>query len=136
MFEDDAQGGCEHIDDVPRSGRRRRWSAADKARIVAETWVPGERVSDVARRWRVCSQQIYRWRHAAAMMRRSPEQTALPAFVPIVAATNPHHLAGRPALAPVIEIRLAGAVVRVVAGTDDAQLRAVLRAVRTSASGA
>ena len=69
-------------------------------------------------------------------MRRSPEQTALPAFVPIVAATNPYHLAGRPALAPVIEIRLAGAVVRVVAGTDDAQLRAVLRAVRTSASGA
>jgi hypothetical protein len=33
---------------------------------------------------------------------------------------------------PVIEVRLAGAVVRVVAGLDDAQLTAVLRAVRAS----
>jgi hypothetical protein len=34
---------------------------------------------------------------------------------------------------PVIEVRLAGAVVRVVSGLDDAQLTAVLRAVRASA---
>jgi hypothetical protein len=33
----------------------------------------------------------------------------------------------------VIEINLAGAVVRVVSGLDDAQLTAVLRAVRASA---
>jgi len=33
---------------------------------------------------------------------------------------------------PVIEIRLAGAVVRVGSGLDDAQLTAVLRAVRAS----
>jgi hypothetical protein len=37
--------------------------------------------------------------------------------------------------APAIEVKLAGAVVRVVSGIDDAtQLTAVLRAVRASAS--
>ena len=45
-------------------GRRRRWSAEEKARIVAETLVPGARVSEVARRWQVCSQQVFGWRRA------------------------------------------------------------------------
>ena len=36
-------------------GLRRRWVEADqKARIVAETLVPGARVSEVARRWQIC----------------------------------------------------------------------------------
>src|ERR1700712_1234578 len=45
--------------------RRRRWSAEEKARIVEETLVPGARVSEVARRWQVCSQQELGWRRAA-----------------------------------------------------------------------
>jgi hypothetical protein len=55
-------------------------------------------------------------------------------FVPIVTeavpvTTVPHTSAS------VIEVRLAGAVVRVVSGMDDtAQLTAVLRAVRASAT--
>uniref|UniRef100_UPI0013D251E9 transposase n=1 Tax=Escherichia coli TaxID=562 RepID=UPI0013D251E9 len=32
------------------SGRRRGWSAAEKARIVAESYEPGDTVSAVARR--------------------------------------------------------------------------------------
>jgi hypothetical protein len=40
-----------------------------------------------------------------------------------------------PSAAPAIEVKLAGAVVRVVSGMDDAaQLTVVLRAVRASAS--
>ncbi len=45
--------------------RRRRWSAEEKARIVEETLAPGARVSEVARRWQVCSQQVFGWRRAA-----------------------------------------------------------------------
>ena len=46
-------------------GRRgRRWSADEKAQIVAETLAPGGRVSEVARRWQVCSQQVFGWRRA------------------------------------------------------------------------
>jgi transposase len=121
-----------------RSVRRRRWSAAEKAAIIRETLVPGARISDVARRWQMDPQQIYRWRHSEGVrhhrrpMRRS--QPATPGFVSIVTDVRPAEAAAPAALvAPVIEISLAGAVVRVVPGLDDAQLTAVLRAVRASA---
>jgi hypothetical protein len=59
---------------------------------------------------------------------------AQPAVVPIVSDAMPVGEAPPAVLArPVIEVRLAGAVVRVVSGLDDAQLTAVLRAVRASA---
>jgi transposase len=65
-------------------------------------------------------------------MRRS--HAAEPAFVPIVTDARPAGEAAPAALAAsVIEVRLAGAVVRVVSGLDDAQLTVVLRAVRASA---
>jgi hypothetical protein len=66
-------------------------------------------------------------------------KSVTPAFVPIVseavpAAPVPHAAASA---APVVEVKLAGAVVRVVSNVDDvAQLTAVLRAVRASASRA
>ena len=41
---------------------RRRFSDDDKARIVSEAMMPGASVSDVARRYRVCSSLVYRWR--------------------------------------------------------------------------
>ena len=119
------------------SVRRRRFSAAEKAAVIRETREPGARVSEVARRWQVDPQQVYRWRHrdgATHCGRMGPSPAAEPAFVPIVTNAMPACEAAPAALArPVIEIRLAGAVVRVVSGLDDAQLTAVLRAVRASA---
>jgi transposase len=119
------------------SVHRRRWLAAEKAAVIRETLMPGARVSDVARRWQVDPQQVYRWRHREGVtprrtMRRS--HAAEPAFVPIVTDARPAGEAAPAALAAsVIEVRLAGAVVRVVSGLDDAQLTVVLRAVRASA---
>jgi transposase len=116
---------------------RRRWSAQEKARIVEETLVPGARLSEVARRWQVCPQQIYCWRRAACQDVQATGSAPL-GFVPIVSEVVPSAPVVRAAsAAPVIEIRLAGAVVRVVSGIDDASgLTAVLRAVRASRSRA
>jgi transposase len=140
MFDikDDAKGGFRRIEVLTGPARRRRWSAEDKARIIAETLLPGARVSEVARRWQVCSQQVFGWRRAARRdMRTAPVTTTTTApsgFVPIVTDAVPVSTVPRtPALA--IEVSVAGAVVRVVSGMDDvAQLTAVLRAVRASAS--
>jgi transposase len=41
---------------------RRRFSDDDKARIVSEAMMPGASVLDVARRHRVCTSLVYRWR--------------------------------------------------------------------------
>ena len=42
--------------------RRRRWSAAQKRAIVAESLAPGAVVTAIARRAEICPGQIYRWR--------------------------------------------------------------------------
>src|SRR5690242_11061218 len=56
---DDAKEGYRRIEVLTGPGRRRRWSAEEKARIVAETLEPGASVSEVARRWQVCPQQVF-----------------------------------------------------------------------------
>lgn len=42
--------------------RRRRWSRAEKERIVAASLEPGAMASEVARREGIHSSQLYRWR--------------------------------------------------------------------------
>ena len=46
--------------------RRRRWAAAEKIAIVAETYEPGVTVSLVARRHGVAPNQVFSWRRLAA----------------------------------------------------------------------
>ena len=46
--------------------RRRRWAAAEKVAIVAETYEPGVTVSLVARRHGVAPNQVFLWRRLAA----------------------------------------------------------------------
>lgn len=143
MFDvnDDAKGGFRRVEILTGPGRRRKWSAEEKGRIVAETLEPGARVSEVARRWQVCPQQIFGWRREARHEpKASPEEPLRPppqGFVPIFSSQHPVAATGRVATtAAVIEVKLAGAVIRVVSGSDDGtQLAAVLRAVRASATG-
>jgi transposase len=142
MFDvnDDAKGKYQRVEVLTGPGRRRRWSADEKARIVAETLVPGARVSEVARRWQVCSQQVFGWRRAMRLDLSSVAGTTttpiMPSFVPIVSEAISAATVQRATSAALgIEVKLAGAVVRVSSGMDDAaQLTAVLRAVRASAS--
>jgi transposase len=45
--------------------RRRRWSDDEKARIIEETFAPGVKVSDVARKHGVSRNLIFAWRRQA-----------------------------------------------------------------------
>jgi len=143
MFDanDVAKAGFRRIEVLTGPGRRRRWSAEEKARAVAETLAPGAQVSEVARRWQICPQQLFGWRRQAlckngghrAMDTADGRHAA---FVPLVMEAQPPPLSASvaEATASAVEVRLAGAVVRVAAGVDAALLTAVLRAVRASAS--
>jgi transposase len=118
-------------------GRRRKWSDDDKARIVAETALPGAVVSEVARRWQVSPQQVFDWRRQARKALSTRGAVAEAAFVPIVPETlasmaDPAASSAR--LGALLEVKLAGAVLRVAPGTDAELLTTVLRAVRVSAA--
>ena len=127
-------------------GRRRRWSAEEKARIVAEAMAPGATASEVARRWQLGSQQVFGWRREAqAGLLALPGDGAvaglpMPDFVPILAEAAVSAAVPAPAQeatsVPAVEVEIAGAVVRVRPGMDAALLTSVLRAVRASAGGA
>ena len=107
---------------------------------MAETLVPGVRVSDVARRWQLHPQQLFGWRYQARKEAASPGRALASdvgqSFVPIVVERDTSDAtsdvtSGRSSL----EIELAGAVVRVTCGVAGEFLTAVLRAVRSSSSG-
>jgi transposase len=147
----DAKGSFRRIEVLTGPARRRRWSVSEKARIVAETLITGASVSEVARRWQVCPQQVFTWRREAraghlvlpseAAVRSgesgfvpivAEERATLPVTVDAVGPTGP--CTAKTTSAPVIEIKLAGMIVRVAVGTDRALLTEVLRAVRASAA--
>src|SRR6266566_2257360 len=70
-------------------GRRRRWSVAEKGRIVAESFAPGAVASEVARRHEITSQHLFAWRKAARRGRLVLPEDATPVFVPVVTAPPP-----------------------------------------------
>ncbi len=144
MFDlnDDARAGYRRVEVLTGPGRRRRWSAESKARVVAESLAPGARPSEVARRWQICSQQVFAWRREArAGLLALPAQGGVVVppgldFVPIHAEPALLPAVPAPVPPPAIEVEVAGAVVRVLAGMDAALLTSVLRAVRASAGAA
>src|SRR5271165_6766178 len=115
-------------------GRRRRWRAKDKGRIVAESYAPGAVVSEVARRHEITPQHLFAWRKAARAGRLILPAEEAPVFVPVVTASRE---VGRAASASAngpasIVIEIAGAVVRAERGVDLCWLRDVLRAVKAA----
>jgi transposase len=124
------------------AGRRRTWTLAQKAEILAESYESGEKVSAVARRHGLTPQQLFGWRREARRRARrqaaNGEGTARGlAFAPVVveealrrseAPTGPDRSGGTTA----IEIVIGAATVRVAPGIDAATLTTVLRAVKAA----
>lgn len=114
------------------SGRRRRWTAEQKALVVAETIETGETVSAVARRHGLTPQQLFTWRREVQQVRAGASRMA---FAPVVLETA-RSCAGAEPMAhgqsvgsPAIEIIIGAATVRVPPGTELAALQLVLRAL-------
>ena len=58
--------------------RRRRWSEADKRRIVEESFAPGVQVVDVARRNGAATSLVFAWRRQAREAAPKSASTFLP----------------------------------------------------------
>ena len=128
---------------ITGTGRRRRFSDDDKARIMEETLAPGVFVSEVARRHGLSPQQLFGWRRQARQPVAASTDPQAPQFVPaVIEAQVPERKVRRPrrdprrqaiALAGIIEIEIDGVTVRVGRGADAKTVAAVLCALKAGA---
>ena len=102
--------------------RRRRWSDEFKARAVAAALTPGANISAIAREMGISPPQLFGWRRQA-LSAGTANSSASPAVDADVAVANS---------SPIVEIAIGGAVIRVSAGIGEAELRRVIRAVRSA----
>ena len=110
-------------------GRRRRWTAQEKGRIVAETLNAGVPVAEIARRHDMSSQHLFNWIRAAKEGRLVLPAEEGAAFVPVVASATEMRKAPNAAASTPIEIGIRDFVVRAVPGIDMRLLIDLLRAV-------
>jgi transposase len=133
--------GCVEV--VRRTRGYRRWPDAVKARIVAESFQPGVRVVDVARRHELAPHQLSDWRRQArqgllalpAEAMEAVDTAAVPAFVPVSVddGVDASPNAARDAEG-VVEIEIGdGIVVRVPGDVSAERVVALVRALRGSA---
>lgn len=125
------------VEVITGGGGRRHWSDDEKARAIEDSLVPGAVVSAVARRHGLTPQQLFAWRREAR--RKAAENAQALPFVPAVVDT-----AAAPAFAPdpsrrgnsktspapVVEVEIGSAHVRIWSGADIAMATAILRALQ------
>src|SRR6516165_4178619 len=73
---------ADRVEIITSVQRRRRWTAAEKVRIVEETFEPGMTVSLVARRHGVAPNQLFTWRRLVvegALMAAGSGEQVVPA---------------------------------------------------------
>lgn len=128
------------------AGGRRVWSRDARAAILEETLVPGAVVSAVARRHGLTPQQVFGWRREARCALEAVREPAPLGFVPAFVAEptpEPSAPSSRPSRrsrasrrrgsAAGIELEVSGVAVRIGAGASEAQIAAVIRALKASA---
>jgi transposase len=118
------------------AGRRRSWTAQEKAAIVAESFEDGVRACHVARRHGLTPQQLFTWRREARSA--AGDETNAPPFVPAIveppsAAVKPtaqvesEATAARP---PIIELDVDGTSVWIWRGADPAMVTSIIGALK------
>ena len=113
--------------------RRRRWSAEEKGRVVAEAIAPGAVIADVARRHDLAPQHLSNWIRAAKDGCFALPADEMAAFVPVVSmASTPASKAARECRLASVEIVIGAVTVRVPSGVEARDIEAVLRAIRRS----
>ncbi|WOH63861.1 IS66-like element accessory protein TnpA [Bradyrhizobium sp. BWA-3-5] len=123
-------GAVSRLEVLEGPSGRRVPSEAERARIVAESLLPGAQVSEVARRHGATRWQIYDWRRRFRRRGELPscEAPQPPPFAPLV-VEEPLE---RHVPAVKLEIAIGDVVVRTEAAIDGEQLSRLIRAVRAS----
>lgn len=123
------------------AGRRRSWSADEKATIVAESYAGATSVCGVARRHGLTPSQLFTWRREARLPAdTSPARLFIEAVVdPVNVREGPEPVrpwasqnGGSAQSGGVIEVEIDGVMVRVGRGAEARTIAAVLRALKST----
>ena len=132
------------------TGRRRSWSAEEKARIVAESTASEASVCSVARGHGLSPQQLFGWRRqaresAGADAEASTARLFVPAIVelpktaPAIEASAPRSppvreraKQGSARRSPAIELEVGGVTVRISHDAEAKMITAVIRALKAT----
>ena len=87
-------GATRRLEVLTGPERRRRYSDAEKAALVAETLRPGACAARIARRHGLHPQQLYTWRRQARRGELALRHEDMPMFAPVVAEASPTTAAG------------------------------------------
>jgi transposase len=106
--------------------RRRRWSRAEKERLVAAAIEPGAVASEIARAAGIATSQLFRWRRQLC----GPASSA-PAFSPVAIVPAPESSgSAAPASGSSIEIEFAtGGRMRMTGSVDRLTVSALIKAL-------
>ena len=107
--------------------RRRRWSAAEKAAIVAESFAPGAVSSAIALRHGLHRNQLYAWRREFRSTVVADGGVPVPEFVPVIAQERVS------ASSAAVEIEIGGIVLRASPGVDFGFLGEIVRVLKATA---
>jgi transposase len=127
------------VEVITSAERRRRWSRAEKERLIAACFEPGVTASQVARSAGIHASQLFRWRKELCSRSSADEQKLIPVeIVPSLAAPSqgsssppaPSGLQRRGGRKGIIEIELGDSRrIRVDKDVDAQALRLVLDAL-------
>jgi transposase len=109
------------------AGRRREWSADQKALIVAESYAGQGSVCDVARRHGLTPSQLFAWRRAARQQTASSDRDEA-LFVPALVDASDASAEET----PLIGFELESASVWVCRGADVEMVTAIIAALKAS----
>lgn len=131
-----SDGGVSRLDVIEGPTGRHQRTKSERARIAAESLVPGASVTDVARRHGTTRWQVYDWRkklrdgHLVV-----PESVAaLPMFAELVVEGAAAEMPAKTGASTGVEIVVGDVVIRVGADTDEVLLTRSIRAARAAAS--
>lgn len=121
------------------AGRRRKWSAEAKARIVAESYASS--VGEVADRYGLAKTQLFTWRRQAGAKAKvlAPAVSGPLQFAPVLVESVPSPSRVRPKRLRSrgrrggdggIRLEIGGVTVRVERGADTKTVAAVIRALK------
>ena len=127
--------GVSRLEVIEGSSGRRRRTKAERARIAAESMMPGVMVADIARKHGTTRWQIHDWRKQIRKGKLVlPESVmALPVFAELVVADSTPETSP-PCGRSDLEIIVGEVVIRAGAGADEGQLTRAIRAARAATS--